>query len=317
MTARVITTWVLWSAAATLLVLHVASNAGAQSGTSLAIDVGSASGCDEIGEGDEIEVLLRIENVIELGAWEATIVYDRDILEIVSQDNRQFIVEAPGSNVVDASEPLPDYNGRHLLSIGDASASAESGDGVLSIVVFRAVDEGTTLISIPQYDINGDGRTDEGAQISRYGGGFIGDVNGDGFFDGPVSGGIVAVDADCNDAETPEPTDPPTSGPGQSDSGDGGANTSSPSGAGPGVSQPPESGPPPSDGQTPRTPTPIDGTPQTPSDGDPNRSPESDDRTNDGNGDGDSFPLWLIAVLLTGGLAGGAAVVVYAVSRRP
>jgi hypothetical protein len=312
--------WILGSAAATLFLLHLASSAGAQPATSLAIDVGSSSGCEEVSPGDEVEVLVLIDNVSELQTWEATIVYDRDILEIISQDNRQFLLEEPGSNAIDASEPLPDYNGRHLLSIGDPSASSESGDGILSIVVFKALNEGASFISIPQYDINGDGRTDEGARLTRQGGSFIGDVNGDGFFDGPVAGGIVAVDADCAEAGSPEPTDPPTPGPGPSGSGGGGSDTQSPGGPGPDGSEPPGGGPAESgtaraDSPTPRTSgEPVDGTPIS-SEDDPDRSPDPDDRSDDENSGGGSFPLWLVAVLAASGLA-GSAVVVFAVSRR-
>jgi hypothetical protein len=302
-----------------LLLLLVTTNTSAQTATSLSIDVGTPSGCAEIKEGDEIVVELLIENVSELQTWEATIVHDRDILEIVSQDVLLFLAEEPGSNVVGAAtEPLPDFNGRHLLSAGDLGASSESGDGVLAQLVFKAVGSGTTSIGIPQFDINHDGKTDEGALLTAYGSVPIGDVNGDYFFDGDVEPGTVAVEEDCGAVETSEPTDPPTAVPSSPvKSGDGDGDSPNPS-----DNTPVDSGEPPVSGRTPGADTPTAANSENPSATGSVGATTSDGtgsspagQPSDDNGGGSSFPVWLIAALLAGGLAMGAAIVVLAMRR--
>ena len=113
-----------------------------------------------------------------------------------------------GSGLIEASEPLPDNNGRHLLSIGGNSVSV-SGSGVLATIRFEAVGAGVSTVDIPQHDVDDNGTTDEGAILTKNGGATIDDLNGDNFFDGPVQSARIAVDASCV-APTEEPTDPPT-----------------------------------------------------------------------------------------------------------
>ena len=196
----------------TVAALAVGRGASGQTGPVLSFDVGAPSGCAEIGVGNEIEVSLRITDVEELKVWEATITHDFDIVRILEHDLHLFLAQG-GGQLIDASEPLPDNNGRHLLAIGQAQGAVPvSGSGILATIKFEAVGAGVSIIDIPQNDFDGNGTVDEGAVLTQNGGAKIGDVNGDNFFDGPVQSALIAVNASCA-APTEEPTDPPTPNP--------------------------------------------------------------------------------------------------------
>lgn len=301
------------SAVLTLTLLLATSGSDAQDATFLSIDVGTPSGCREADVGDEFEVRIWVHNVSELQSWEATIVHDIRVIEITFQDTRQFLAQEPGSNTIDGgSEPLPDINGRHFLAAGDLSASSESGSGVLAVLRFQAVGPGISTVGIPQFDINGDGLTDEGATLTRYGGAFIGDVNGDRFFDGPVEPAIVAVGTECNSVQTQSPTDPPTAGPpitGGSTETDGASPTTVASppvntGEGTDTDTTPTDGNPATDRESPRTTGENSPT-------EPGRNPGGDTSGNGGSGS----LVWLIVAGIVALLAAGAGVVAFAVRR--
>jgi hypothetical protein len=306
----------------------VGSAVGQSGSTTLLIDVrvqnntpsnaGDADFCVSIDEGDEIDVDVLITGVDDLLSWEATLVHDRAILEIVEQDVRMFIASEPGSNPLDASEPLPDVNGRHLLAIGDVSSATDSGSGTLGRVRFKAISEGVSRIAIPQRDINGDGRIDEGALLTQAGGGPIGDTNGDRFFDGPVAPGFVVVGASCNEI-TPEPTPPPGTGGGSTiqptTTADGGPGTNSPrdgvSPGGPAAQQTTDASPGASPDSEPETSGSEDGV------GGPGGQGGSGPDANGGDG-GSSIPIWVIVLAIGAVVAGGgAAILAFRRASRP
>ena len=104
------------------------------------------------------------------------------------------------------------------MGAADIRGAAEYGSGVLAQLTLRAKAAGVSLISIPQIDIDDDGNVDMGPRLTSSNSGFIGDINGDDFFDGPITAGAVAVDQNCSAVEVPEPappvTEPPSSSPG-------------------------------------------------------------------------------------------------------
>jgi hypothetical protein len=303
---------VILAAALTILAQFMIAAAGAQAVTTIVIDAGGSSPCVSIDEDDEIVVSIRIENVQDLQAWEATVVHDDDILEIIDQQANIFIGSEANSSVIANAEPLPDINGRHLLGAADASDSSESGDGVLGTLTFRAISEGVTTIDIPQTDLNNDGRTDEGGWVEQYGGIQIDDHNFDGFFDGPVQAALVAVGSSCAQATTAEPTDPPTAAPNPSGSEDGSPGTS-PGDGGPGASNGSGGGTADPSGQS-GSPGAASGSPLTSGEADPSRTGGPAISNGDG-GDGASFPVWAVVALLVGGLGAGGLVVAFAVRR--
>ncbi len=184
------------------------SGASGQTGPALSFAVGPPGGCIEVGVGDEFEIALAITDVEDLQAWEATISHDFDVIRILEHDVRIFLAQG-GGLLFEASEPLPDNDGRHLLAVG--ATKAVTGSGILATIKFEAVGAGVSTIDIPQNDFDGDGDTDEGALLTGSGG-LIGDVNGDNFFDGPVQSALIAVNASCG-SPTDQPTGPPTPNP--------------------------------------------------------------------------------------------------------
>lgn len=191
------------------------------SSTSLAIDaitegnaatsLGPIDQCVSVEEGDSFTVDVVIEDVPSLLTWEATVAHDRQLLEITDQDPLLMIAAAAGSSPFNGSESLPDINGTHFVGATDTRA-LESGSGVLARVTFRALAAGTSDISIPQLDFNGDGTTDFGVIVQAAGGVHLGDTNGDGFFDGDVSGAVVRIGSSCDNV-TPRPIAQPTPDP--------------------------------------------------------------------------------------------------------
>ena len=191
----------------TAIALAVGRGASGQTGPGLSFDVGTPSGCVEVGVGDEFEIALVITGVEELQAWEATISHDFDVVRIVEHDARILLAQGAGA-LFEASEPLPDNNGQHLLAVGATKAVSINGSDILATIKFGAVAAGVSIIDIPQNDFDGDGDTDQGA-ILQNGSTMIGDLNGDNFFDGPVQSALIAVNASCA-SPTEQPTDPPT-----------------------------------------------------------------------------------------------------------
>jgi hypothetical protein len=296
------------SALVAVVGLLMLERADAQSSPAIWFEVNGDEGCVSVDEGDEFEVAVLISGAEDLQSWEATVTYDRDVLEVTQHNTRLFLGEESGSNLLDASEPLPDVNGRHFLSVGDLSAASESGTGVLSTITFRAIDSGVSVIDSPQVDLNGDGRTDEGSALTSYGNVEISDVNGDAFFDGPVQSAVVAIEANCSQA-TPKPTDPPTAAPS--------ATTSEPDASGASQTGDVE----PSGSATDGTASPgsVEGTPTT--GGSASDEPaESEDATRGTAGsqdDGDSFQMWIVAALIAAGLASAGGLGLLLRLRKP
>jgi hypothetical protein len=282
-------------------------DAGAQSIPELEFDVPGPGACQSVDEGDEVTVSLAIDFVEDMRAWEATITYDRGILEVTAHDTRHLLAKVEGARIIDASEPLPDINGRHLLAVG--SSELTTGSGVLGTITFRAVGEGSTTIDIPQRDINGDGKVDEGATLTGDANAPIGDVNGDRFFDGSVQRAVVAVGEDCSQP-TDEPTDPPTPGP------DFTTAPASGSASGGGTDDP-DGSPGPGDSPTPSSTADPAETPDDSEDASPGSSPGTA-ATGGGGSSGDggsSFPIWALFGVLAVGLMAGSAVVLLAMRK--
>ena len=227
--------------------LILSSHGSAEPAPSLAIDaitdgnsatsLGTVDTCAAVNVGDTFTVDVAVRDAANLSSWELTFVHNRRIVEIVEQDVRLFLTAQPGSNAVNATEPLPDGNGQHLLSLGDLSNAFESGSGVLARLTLKAIAAGISEASLPQIDVDRNGKMDWGPVLKTRGA-FTGDVNGDRFFDGPVAGATIAVDRPCP-ALTPTPlaSTGATPGPGSTPGGEDGAGGqgATSSGSGPAV----------------------------------------------------------------------------------
>ena len=164
--------------------------------------------CVEASLGDLIEVAVQITSVENLLAWELYIQYDRQMLEVVDRDVRQFLTDEPGSSVFDFSDAVPNSTGLYRAAAADVSLSdtTESGAGTLALITFRVKSTGLSSTSLFREDVNGDGVIDFGPRLTAYGGITVSDNNNDDIFDGALLSGQVAVGQPCGAvAPTPNP----------------------------------------------------------------------------------------------------------------
>lgn len=175
-----------------------------------AASLGTIQSCVSVSSGQIFQVDVFIADVVDLLAWEAYFVYDPAIIGVVEQDVQMFQAANAGSQVFDTSEVLPDQDGRYRISAVDIAepAAPDSGSGVLARLTLRAVSAGVSPASLPLVDISGDGRPDLGPTLTDVAGNTIADVDGDGFFDGPISDAWIAVDTPCP-AAAPAPAASP------------------------------------------------------------------------------------------------------------
>lgn len=166
--------------------------------------------CVQVSVGSTFDVDIQIRAVVNLQSWEAYFTYDTAALEITARNVKLFQAADPASSILDGSEPLPDdgLNGGYQLAASDIGFSADSGSGVLARVTMRAKAPGLMTASLPQIDRNGDGTPELGVILEDNAGNKIGDLNGDGFFDGTAYSALIAIDVPCP-ASTPVPSPPP------------------------------------------------------------------------------------------------------------
>jgi len=166
-----------------------------------ATTLGAIDDCVQIGTGDKHTVDVYVQNVTDLMAWEAVLVYEPKVLEIVDEDVKLFMASDQGSNVQSASTDLPDDDGHYQMGAFDAAdpLSPNSGSGVLVRLTVRGVGPGVSPIQMPLTDLSNDGKPDQGPLLRDKDVKSIGDVNGDTLFDGPIADARIAVDASCAD----------------------------------------------------------------------------------------------------------------------
>ena len=208
-----------FGAAALLVLLGFAQDGApqlshAQDGTSISIDaipegdapasVATIETCASAQEGETFDVDLVIEDVAELLAWEITISYEPDVLEVSATDVEMFQAANEGSQVLDLSEPTPDHDGNYILQSVDSAdpPSPDSGSGILARITFKAVGTGTSVLSAEKTDLNDDGTLDRGPFLRDVAGEVIGDEDGDTLFDGPVSDAEIRVGQPCPGQES-------------------------------------------------------------------------------------------------------------------
>jgi hypothetical protein len=123
---------------------------------------------------------LYITNVVELLAWDLRLQYDPAILNVAAINVNMF----QGSGIFDVSEDTPDSDGSFYAGAVDLAA-VDSGSGVLARITLTAVGLGLSDLTIIDPELKDDNND------------FIGDIDGDGYFDGLVSNGRVAVGQAC------------------------------------------------------------------------------------------------------------------------
>lgn len=154
------------------------------------LDTSQTCGMAEVGA--EVPVTVYVTNVDNLRGWELYLGFDPSLVEVIGQDNGQFL----GSSVFDASEPVPDDSGHHYLAA--ASLAGRSGSGALTRVTLKTKAAGLATLQImdsPWY---------YGPRLNP-GNSPLGDINGDGTFDGPLSSAVLAIGESCSGVAVPTP----------------------------------------------------------------------------------------------------------------
>ena len=168
------------------------SNAPANTATSL----GSRENCRNVTTGETFNTDVVITDVLGLLAWFVAFRFDGSLLTLTEVDVQQFQAAQFPSVVRDISpEPPPDSDGRYLLAAVDvADGASDSGTGVLARLTLEATAPGTSDLSLFEFvAANSDGDA-------------IGDVDGDGVFDGPVFGAEIRIDGPpCPPPPSPTP----------------------------------------------------------------------------------------------------------------
>ena len=194
-----------------------ARNGVAQGGLAIGVDadpagnsatsLGSVDPCISVQKGDTFQIDIFVADVEDLLGWEIYFSFDGDVVNVVDRDVGLFLATSANSEVFDASDVLPSTGGLYRVGAVDLSQppSPDSGSGVLARLTLEAVGAGLGQALLISIDANNDGATDLGPQLSNSDLQAIGDANGDGFFDGTVLSGQIAVDRDC----AAEPTQTP------------------------------------------------------------------------------------------------------------
>jgi hypothetical protein len=180
-----------------------------------ATSLGPIDSCVSVRSGDTFQVDIFVTDVVDLLAWETYFSYDMTVVKITDRDVMMFQAANPGSQVFDASEGLPDIDGRNRIAAADISEppAPDSGSGVLARLTLEAVGSGVSPASLSPIDVNGDGIIDYGPFLRDAQGTSVGDADGDGFFDGPIINAEIAVDTACPGgtsvaSSTPTPVPP-------------------------------------------------------------------------------------------------------------
>ena len=181
--------------------LGVDVDTAGNSGSSL----GNIESCKRVEVNDSFDIDLYIMDVSGLRGWEYYLAFDPAKIHVIAQD---FLMVSG----FDASDPVPDSHSPHFVAVG--GTSPVSGTGVLARLTFQADAAGLSNIAISHNPV--------WPRVS--GNDPIGDTNGDGYFDGPLIAGSVALGQDCpagpivtdtpGPTVTPEPTPVPTPTPG-------------------------------------------------------------------------------------------------------
>ncbi len=169
-----------------------------------ATSLGSIQNCRDVSVGGFFTFDVYITDVGTEGgsqsllAFAIPIQYDGAVMKITAVDVLQFLNAGAGSDVLNASDPIPpggDTDGLYEAGAADSGTNDDRGTGVLARVTGQAVLTGVSAMTIAKLDRNGDTVLDVGPFLQAGNVTPIGDttIPPDTFFDGPASGGTVAV----------------------------------------------------------------------------------------------------------------------------
>jgi hypothetical protein len=214
-----------------------------------ATSLGEIDLCVSVATGESFDVDIFVTDVADLKGWQATFRYEASVLRVSKSAVDLFVTGEPG-RLLDLSDVAPDQDGIYNFAVADMTpGEGHNGSGVLARLTLEAVGPGGSFLTLDGIILG-----DPEAMA-------MGDVNGDGWFDGDVGHAQVWVDEPCP-SPLPTPTPRPT----------------------PTIVSPTET--PPSAAASPTSPAatvePVETTPASPSEG----------------GDGDGFPWVIVCVVV-------------------
>jgi hypothetical protein len=162
------------------LTLGIDADSSGNTATSLT----SINACTSVSSGSSTTIDLFITNVTDLLGWTTNILYNPSLISITNINVKMFQSADGRSNVFNASEPTPDTDGSFYASAVDLNAPPyqDSGSGVLARITVSALAPGISPLSISLPSL-----TDVNGQP-------IGDINGDGIFDGSAFNALIYID---------------------------------------------------------------------------------------------------------------------------
>jgi hypothetical protein len=141
--------------------------------------LGTIDSCKQVAVGASFDVDLYITDVTGLQGWEYYLSFDATKVHVTGQ-------EALMVTGFDASDPVPNTHSPHFVGVGSSMPS--SGSGVLARLTFEADAAGVSNIAIAHNPI---------WPSLNPGSNPIGDTTGDGYFDGQLIPGSVAIGQGC------------------------------------------------------------------------------------------------------------------------
>jgi len=168
-----------------------------------ATSLGEIDLCVSVATGESFDVDIFVADVADLKGWQVTFRYEASVLRVAESDVDLFLTGEPG-RLLDLSDSAPDQDGSYGFAVADMTpGGGHSGSGVLARVTLEAVGAGGSFLTL------------DGIILGNPAAMPIGDVDGDGSFDGDVGHAQVWVDEPCPSplpTPTPRPT-PTTVGP--------------------------------------------------------------------------------------------------------
>jgi len=170
-----------------------------------ATSLGEIDLCVSVATGESLDVDIFVADVVDLKGWQATFRYEASVLRVADADVELFLAGAQRGRVLNLSDLVPDQDGSYDFAVADMTpGGGHSGSGVLARVRLEAVGTGGSFLTLDGIILG------DSAPMA------IGDVNGDGWFDGAVGHAQVWVDEPCpSPLPTPTPQPTPTVGPAQ------------------------------------------------------------------------------------------------------
>jgi len=168
-----------------------------QSPANTATSLGSIESCISVATSDVFNIDIFVTDVVDLLSWEMYFQYDGSVVNVTSVNVAMFQAANPGSSVFNASESTPDSDGSFRVGAAELGVGAEdSGSGVLARLTLEAVGPGASPADLLS------------AMLKDKNNAYIGDTNGDSFFDGPIFNALIAVDQPDTDGDgLPDPCD--------------------------------------------------------------------------------------------------------------